>query len=67
MNSKRVHLTPGIRLCKSNQSPYGKTEEQEVTEMLKISNSAGKVVSIKQVRWLVHTFTLRIKNRWESV
>lgn len=42
MNSGRVHSTLGIHLCKSNQFPHGKTEEQEVTKMLQISNSAGE-------------------------
>lgn len=66
MNSGRVHPTPGIHLRKSNQSPHGKTQEQEVTGMLQISNS-GEVVTIKEATWLVLSSISGIKNRQENV
>lgn len=66
MNSGRVHPTPGIHLSKSNPSPHGKTQKQEVTGMLQISNS-GKVVTIQRATWLVLTSTSGIKQRQENV
>lgn len=65
MNSGRVHPTPGIRLCKSNQFPHGKTQEQEVTEMLQISKSAGECCNNK-AGYMVSS-TSGIKNRQENV
>lgn len=62
MNSGRVHPTPGIRLCKSNQFPHGKTQKQEVTEMLQISKSAGD----NKAGYMVSS-TSGIKNRQENV
>lgn len=67
MNSGRVHSTPGIHLSKSNQFPHGKTQAQELTEMLQISNSAGEVVTIKLNTWLMLSSTSGIKNRLENV
>lgn len=52
MNSERVHPTPGLHLSKSNQFPHGKTEEQEVTEMLQICYSAGE--SYKEQKSKLH-------------